>query len=461
MYLYRYFSFLLNFFILVPGLLLQAQEVRVEVGETDLKAGQPLEIKVFVPNSLERPEVVFPNLKGLGKGSTTRLRSSATAGDRTTPQEVIVQQYFTKETFLEIAPSEVLVDGRRLEVPGFVIRVSVREADSLAVGELAGADDLLPDNLEREDVFLTLRPNKQRLYLREGVGVYLSLFVAKDVTLSMEFYELDKQIAEISKQLKPDGCWEENTWIAEIVPRAISLRGRDYTEYRLYQSVFFPFIQKNVKFPAMALKMNMGAGGLNTKTFYAKPVEIEVLNLPPHPRRDQVAVGVYELEETLSTDQVLVGRPFKYRFGVKGEGNIAAIPAPTTIPVKTFEFYPPEVTQALKADLKAVTGTKVFNYTLVARQKGTFPLKGYFQWIFFDPVRAVYDTLRSERAIEVSGSTGATAESVEPIGENRLYANLEQLDSVLIHRNYSDIFRIAMNVIVILMLALALWMFRR
>jgi hypothetical protein len=464
MILYRYLNFLLNFFLLPSLLMAQASEVRVEVENADLKVGQPFEIKVVVRGSEGRSEVVFPILGGLEKGSTTRLRSSTLLGERNVPQEVVAQQYFTKQSYLEVPPSEVVVDGKTYVVPGFTLRQEVGEADTLLAQADPGLTELeapLRNDLEREDVFLTFRLSKPKVYLREGFGLYLSLFVAKDVRLSMEFYDLNRQLSEIAKQIKPDGCWEENTWIDEIVPRAVTVSGRDYTEYRIYQSVFFPFILKNVRIPAVGLKMNIGDSGENLKTFFSRPVSIEVIDLPPHPRRDAVAVGSYQLVEEVSVSQTAVGQPFGYRFGVSGEGNIAAIGAPTTIPVQTFEFYPPEVRQTLKLDAKAVTGLKTFDYTLVAKQKGLFPLKGYFQWVFFDPIREVYDTLRSQRTIEVTGKSGQVSESVILIGENRLYANLEQLDSQKTHRNYTGIFRIVMNVVVFLMLLLMLWVFRK
>lgn len=453
---------MLNFFILPALLPAQSREVRIELGETVLKAGQPFELKVFIRNTQDRPEVTFPSLRGLEKGSTTRLRSSVPGGERAVPQEVIVQQYLFSEGYLEVPSSDIMVDGKRYAVPEFVLR-TVKSTDTLGLqqDDLLETGDLLPENLGKEDVFLTVRANKQSVYLREGFGLYLSLFVAKDVRLFMEFHDLDNQMTEIAKLIKPDGCWEENTWIEEIVPRSVTIRGRDYTEYRLYQSVFFPFILKRVDFPAVALKMNMGEGESGIRTFYSRPASVEVRNLPPHPRRDAVAVGSYELSETLSAARTSVGHPFRYRFGVTGEGNIAAIPAPATIPVQTFEFYPPEISQELRTGLKTVTGAKSFEYTLVAKQNGIFPLKGYFQWIYFDPVREVYDTLRSARTIEVSGTGGIVAEPVVPIGENRLYANLEQLSSEAVHRNYTGIFRIVMNVVVILMLLSALWVFRK
>ncbi len=464
MKLYRYLNFLLNIFLLSAPVFAQVAEVRVEVGETELRSGQPFEIKVLVRNPQDRSEVLFPDLRGLEKGSTTRLRSSTGTEESQVPQEVIVQQYFFPGDYLELPAAEVTVNGSRYAVPALVLRAKDEKKDSVSVQELEALHDLdteLSDHLAKEDVFLTVRPGKNSVYLREGFGLYLSLFVAKDVRLSMEFYDLDNQLKEITRQLKPDGCWEENTWIDEIVPRPITLRGRDYTEYRLYQSVFFPFILKDVNFPTISLKMNMGESGVGVRTFYSRPLSVEVRNLPPHPRRDVVAVGSYNLVESLSATGIGVGQPFKYKFGISGQGNIAAIPAPATIPVQTFEFYPPEVNQALKAGLRAVSGIKTFEYTLVPRQKGLFPLKGYFQWIFFDPVREVYDTLLSARTIEVSGAGGAMTESVAPIGENRLYANLEQLDSEAVQRNYTGIFRIVMNVVVILMLLSALWVFRK
>ncbi|GAA4437740.1 BatD family protein [Ravibacter arvi] len=459
MKLYRYLNFLLTFFIL--NLSASGQEIRVEIGETELGQGQPFELKVIVPQPAKRVEVAFPNLEGLEKGSTTRLRNNTAAGtDRHVQQEIISQQYSLRRNYLEVPASVVVVGGKQYPVPPFVLRVKAAAAEQSQAEEPA-IEGVPSDQLEKEDVFLAVRVNKKKVYIREGFGLYLSLYVAKDIQVQMEFFDLDNQLDRVIKSLKPDGCWEENTWIDEIVPRPVAIRGRDYTEYRLYQSFFFPFIHKTVAFPAVSFKMNLGEKEKEIKTFFSRPVAVEVKNLPAHPRRDLVAVGSYRLSDTLSDERISVGQPFRYLFSIEGKGNITAIPAPTTIPVQTFEFYPPAVTQRLRADLNAVSGAKNFEYTLVPKQKGVFPLKGYFQWVYFDPEREVYDTLRSAKTINVSGAGGIAAETVTPVGENRLYANLEQLDSASIYRNYAGIFRIIMNVVVILALMWTLWVFRR
>lgn len=465
MKIYRFLNFFLNFFILIPPLMAQVPDVRVEVGETQLaRPGDPFEIKVYIKNPQGRAEVIFPEIHGTDKGSTTRLRSNVALDGENFPQEIVIQQYLFAGDYLEVRPTVVRVEGNNFDIPGFVIRVNKVEDDSVATDDAEAhlnADPFIPEHLDREDVFLTVRPTKSSVYLREGFGLYFSLFVAKDVRLFMEFYDLDRQLNQIRKQLQADGCWEENTWIEEIVPRTVTIRERDYTEYRLYQSVFFPFIEKDVQFPSISLKMNMGEQGTVIRTFYTRPVTVHVKSLPPHPLKDAVSVGIYELSEELSTPQTPMGQPFKYVFGIVGEGNIAAIAAPMTIPVQTFEFYPPEVTQSLQSTLRAVNGIKKFEYTLVPRQKGTFPLQGYFQWIYFDPLRAQYDTLRSMKMIEVTEGEGAVSETMVPMGENRVYANLERLNSAEVYRNYNVIFRIVMNVVVILMLLSALWIFRK
>ena len=73
---------------------------------------------------------------------------------------------------------------------------------------------------------------------------------------------------------------------------------------------------------------------LNLKT-------ITVVDLPPHPLKDQVAVGDYELEEYASTNNLKTGQSFNYEFKIVGEGNISGIDAPTPLESDVFDFILP------------------------------------------------------------------------------------------------------------------------
>ncbi len=109
---------------------------------------------------------------------------------------------------------------------------------------------------------------------------------------------------------------------------------------------------QDIIFPSVTLEMLVGSGkagdGKVLKSFRSKVVKVTVKPLPPHPLKDQVAVGQYKLFERLSSALVYPGESIRYLFRIEGKGNIAAIPTPEIIANSSFDFYPPDISQINK-----------------------------------------------------------------------------------------------------------------
>ena len=81
------------------------------------------------------------------------------------------------------------------------------------------------------------------------------------------------------------------------------------------------------------------------KTFNTKPKTVNVKALPPHPLKDQVAVGKFNLDEKVDKLSVETGDSFEYQFNIYGEGNISGINDPIIPSDKNIDFYPPNINQ--------------------------------------------------------------------------------------------------------------------
>ncbi|EJF11862.1 BatD family protein, partial [Pontibacter sp. BAB1700] len=143
------------------------------------------------------------------------------------------------------------------------------------------------------------------------------------------------------------------------------------------------------------------------KTFFARERIIPVKELPPHPLRDVVPVGEYTLREGLSSKSVPLNKSFRYMFELEGEGNLAAIMPPSPTTTGTLDFYPPDLQQDITLRAGRVQGVKRFSYSVLGRVPGTYNLADDFQWIYFNPVTATYDTLRSALSVTVTGIADA------------------------------------------------------
>lgn len=468
MKLYVILSIILCFSCTIHAQILNNDPI-IEFGPKNLKMDEPFTISVVIPDEENRPTVTFPEIPGLEKRSKSATSAINTIGGKKIVVQTISQQYFAlKEGVYEIEPFTITINGLKIKSGEVTVEYS---SGPLTSNGFIGPEEmeLIPESeINGADIFLSVGTNKKSVFIREGFALGISLYVAENAPVQMDFYQVGSQLQAILKKLRPVGCWEENVGIEEIIKRRITIGGRKYTEYNLYQAHFFPMVLQDILFPSVTLEMlvagrDKGGGEKTEKTirpFRSKAIKISVKALPPHPVKDQVAVGEYHLVERLSSKLVYPGESIRYLFKIEGTGNIAAIPTPEITGNSAFDFYPPDVSRVIKRSSKHVTGEESFDYFVVPRQDGTFPLGRYFQWIYFNPVKAKYDTLMSKQVLQVKGEDYKLG-NISLHGSAGLYDNLERLDSSQEYFDFKKILKEATNAIVILLLITMVWIFRK
>jgi hypothetical protein len=440
----------------------------IEFGSKNLSLDQPLLISVVLRDAESRPAVIFPEIKDLEKRSKSATSSISTVDGKKVVIQTITQEYYAAKPGNYLIPEFTMtINGVRLrseETIAVFSQGAVAEASTEPTSN-AALDQDLGDNAQ--DIFLSVQTDKKGVYIREGFALRISLYIAENAPVEMEFYRFNEQLQSILKKLRPVNCWEENVGIEEIIKRRVTIRKRRYTEYNMYQARLFPITSEDIVFPSITLNMlvtdNNGAVNVDRKVvraFMSRPTRISVKQLPDHPLRDQVAVGQYSLRENLSSKLVYPGESIRYMFKVEGIGNIAAIPAPVTQASSSFDIYPPEVSQVIKRSYQSVIGEKTFDYFVVPRKDGTFALGRYFQWVYFNSAKEKYDTLRSSRTLEVKGEDYRLA-NLSLSGSAGLYDNLENLDSSNESINYKQLLKDATNAIVVILLITMIWVFRK
>jgi hypothetical protein len=444
-------------------------DVQIEFGKPNLSIDQPFILSVVIKNNSNRPSVLFPDFQGLEKRSASATSTTSTISGKTVLIQTISQQYFAQqEGTFELPAFTVSVDGSKVKSEGITLTFGKNEKASESTTQPLKDLEMGTANAEvgAEEVFLSTRVSKSSVYVREGFALRLSLYVAKSATISMDFYQLDIQLQAILKKLRPATCWEENVGIEEIIQRQVTINGRQYTEYQMYQAMFFPFTLQTVTFPSVGLDMLLvnseekKGNNKRLQTFRSSPLRVQVKPLPAHPLKDQIAVGQYHLQEQITSRKVSAGESLRYLFTIAGKGNLATITAPALPDSKAFDFYPPDVKQTVRRSYEEVSGEKTYDYYIVAKQKGQFPLGRFFQWIYFDPQRARYDTLRSSLAVGVVGENLQTTMLANE-GTASLYDNIEALNTNTTYTDYQDIIRRLTNMVVLALLGVMIWIFRK
>ena len=398
----------------------QAQELSVEYGPAVVPIDQYFTITLT--SSPNRPTKVegFPEIEGLQKSTQKTARSVyQTGADRKVVYSLTQQYAPLREGDITVKPFSLTVDGVTVSSPGLKGKVVEELAPGQASPDTLGANMGPVNNPAfvdvKENAFLTLHVPKSRVYVGEGVPLSLWFYVADSDLGLVDFHNFEPQILEIIRQLKQPSVLEEVVDQTEILPEKVKVADKDFTRYKLYEALLFPITAQDLQFPAVRLQMIKykvaKSPSLLTqnrlpeyKTYSAQEKKVTVRQLPPHPLRDQVAVGVFRLREQVSKSAISLNQNLVYQMQMEGEGNISKLPLPQSLGTSSeLEIYPPEVRQVSTISQGRNTGAKTFRYFVVGRQAGVYPLRELFQWVYFNPVTARYDTLRPTVTVRVRG----------------------------------------------------------
>lgn len=461
-------------FFLVLSTQLVAQNIQLTLGPDEIGENQSWTITVTVQNEQLKSYDNFPDLNGFRKrGTSSQSTTNIINGQISSSQSVIMTYTPTKQGVFTLPPFKIKVNDKVINSPGKKIKVGPpaqqRQRDPFdsffdRSDDFFGRDNSNTEYLDiKEDAFLALTTNKDEVYVGEGFNATLSFFVSSNNRAPLQFYNLEKQVPEILKKIKPVNCWEENFKIENIEAESVTIQGKSYLQYKIYQAAYFPLNTEAVNFPSVGMEMikykvakNPSFFGQNRqedyKTFYTKPKVVKVKDLPPHPLKDAVAVGDYHLDEKIRSTKLQTGQSTGYEFNIYGEGNISSIEKPSVIKNGDFEFYEPNIRQDINRQGNRVSGTKSFSYFMIPKEPGQYKLGNYIQWVFFNTTSKKYDTLKSKIILNVSGESKKN-EAIQSNDLGTFYDKMDVADNTLTTASDTNWLKWIFNIFILLMLS--------
>ncbi len=463
--------FLTSVALLFAFLTSQAQNIQVALGPGEIGENQVWTITVTVQNDRLRSYDNFPEIEGFRKrGTSTQSTQNIINGQISSSQSIIMSYLPLKQGVYTINDFTMKINDESIRVPGKRVTVgpAVRQqSDPFRSLFDSGRDDFFGRGETEfinvsDDAFLALTTSKDEVYIGEGFNAMLAFYVSEDNRAPLQFYELGRQLSEMLRKLKPNNCWEENFNIENIEGETVTIGNKGYTRYKIYQATYYPLNADPIVFPKVPLEMikykvarNPSFFGQNRKedfkTFTSKAKTVRVKQLPSHPLRDKVAVGAYKLSEMMPSTDLTTGKSVSYTFSVFGEGNISAIQNPDIRKDANFEFYDPNVRMNVKRENGRVTGTKSFNYFMIPKEPGRYDLANYFQWVFFNPETAKYDTLKSRLNVYVTGESTRN-EVIEANDDGSFYDKIQTADNSIALMRSNDWQQTVFGVFILLVL---------
>ncbi|WP_109832400.1 BatD family protein [Reichenbachiella versicolor] len=468
----RIFFFLIS---LLSFSLASAQELTIEFGRNNIALNQAFTITLTAHNTRMSRYSGFPDIEGFVKRGTSSSSSTNFINGQRSSSVSITQNYApTKEGQFKLPPFKIQVDDKVVSSNGTVITVGPavkrqqqrQRYDPFAdpFDDFFGRSNQPQEFIEVEaDAFLALTSDKPSVYVGEGFTMTLAFYVSEKNQAELSFYELNAQLGEIIKKIKPANCWEENFEIENIQGEPVTINGEAFKQYRVFQSAFYPLNTDPIILPKVDMKMikykvakNRTFFGRNRKeeivTFSSKEKKVTVKDLPDHPLKESVSVGNYRLDEKISKSQLETGNSFTYSFAVVGEGNISAIKDLEVVSDDNFDLYPPNIRQDISRSNGHVRGGKSFSFYGVPNEPGEFDMSEYFQWVYFNPKKETYDTLKSEVKLIVSGESKKN-EHILSNDMGSFYDVIEEQDNRLFSIGERERLRTILNIVIFALIA--------
>lgn len=445
-----------------------AQDVTIELGPDEIGLNETFSIKVTISNDKIKSYDEFPDILGFQKQGISQSSSMNIINGQVSSTNSIIQYYKpTRKGEFTLGRFSVKINGNDFSSPGKTITVTDPRSAQRQSNAFDPFDDLFgrrdreePEFIEIEDdAFFAASVDKEEVFVGEGFNVSLAFYMSESNQAPFQFYEPGRQLDEILKKMKPSNAWEENFNITNIQPERVTLNGKNWIKYKVYEATFFPFSEGQITIPSISWEMikykvakNPTFFGSNRledfKTFYSSAKQIKVKPLPQHPLRNEVSVGVFQLRENINSLEAQTGEGFTYNFGISGEGNINSISAPKTKQIHKLNTFDPNVKQQVNRGMGKIRGIKEFNYYLTINEPGEVNLGDHFEWIYFNPVEARYDTLRPKAIVQVSGESKVN----QAISKQRLggiYDLIELESNKLSYERYKYYFSILINLLLV------------
>lgn len=452
-----------------------AQDISIELGPKEIGSNQAFTITITVRNDRLKNYENFPEIEGFTKRGTSSSSSTNIINGQITSTQSITMNYLPlNEGTYTLPPFTMDVNGEKVSSEGTTIKVGApvtrrQHTDPLQrdpFEDLFGRRNDPKEFIDvKEDAFLALTVDKDRVYLGEGFTTTLAFYVSEANRAPLQFYDLGRQVSDIVKELKPANCWEENFNIENISGETVSINGTNYTQYKIYRAAFYPLNMEPVVFPSVDLELikykvakNPSFFGQNRqedyKTFTSKAKSVTVRELPPHPLKDVVAVGDFRLDESIDSRNIETGQSFNYEFRIYGEGNISSINMLPVMKSKKMNIYDPNIQQKINRSGLSVTGSKTFNYYGIPNEPGSYDLGNYFYWVYFNTREQKYDTLSSKIILAVSGESKKN-EQILANDLGTFYDIIDIKDNTLRKHAYSPYTNIFANGLILIMLVAA------
>lgn len=226
-------------------------------------------------------------------------------------------------------------------------------------------------------------------------------YLGEQITYTSKFYSADPYfIRPIHRTPDFVGFWNPDRPDRREYPETIEGNG-----YRVVESteILFPTIAGNITIEPGTVGVPGGAFSSSFTEYASPPIELRVRPLPSNePPSFTGAVGQYEIEASLDSNDLVFGDSLTLTVEISGQGNFDTLPDPIWQDVPGWRAFENDSSHRTSVQDGTINGSKTFERVLIPDSPGDFELPP-IEYSYFDPELDEYVTVSSDAfAIKVA-----------------------------------------------------------
>ena len=386
---------------LIFGLSVASAEItlKASVDKTTVGLNQSVNYQVVVSGDQNTPSPTLPDLsefaiQGRGHSTSVTIVNGSMSSSKIFNYVLIPK----KEGEFTIPPSVINYKGQIYKTASFKIKVvpaSQAPQQQRQQRQQQRQDPLdqffnQPDQQTSFRAFAKVAVNRSYVYVGQQVPIVAKLFFSGNFGL--------RSVRTVWPTL--DGFLSENVQtkdhrIRPEKPQVVG--GVKYIVYPVEKKILFPLSSGRKTIADTTIEMGIASffGGTR-KMANSQPVTIHVLPLPePQPQQFSGSVGQFSISATTKSTRYKQNEGVGLNVVVEGVGNIKAIEKPILPDLSNFKIYKSTSTSQIDTMSGYMKGKKTFEFILTPLKSGHLVIPP-FKYIYFDPNKKRYVTLRSK-----------------------------------------------------------------
>ena len=347
-------------------------------------------------NNLKLPPGLSDNFNILMGPSTGQSTSIRTVNGRTTQEVNYSYTYILrakKEGAYEIRPASIDVKGKVFESNSLKIQVvKAQSKPARPQSSSNGNQNLGSTNVDlgKDNMFVRVEMSKRNVYRGEQIIASVKLYINPNINIG-GFDEVNLPTYE--------GFYTQDI----DIPQQINFTREVYND-KIYQ---VGILKKTILFPQQNGKLTIEPFSLSllirqqvkARSFFddffsthrtvkasitSSEVTVNVKDLPAAPANFLSGVGNFNINSSISSEEVTTNDAVTLTVKINGTGNIRLIKNPELTLPTDFEVYDPRATDNVRTTDNGVTGTKTIEYLFQPRFEGDYTIPA-IQFAYFNP----------------------------------------------------------------------------